>query len=64
MNNRRFIQLLIQLEEHLDMMDNTQIKNYRKLCRSLQVEPKPLQCIKPPHKSKYYPLKSVKRKNG
>ena len=43
---RHTMQLLMQLEEHLPEMDDAQLKKYRKLCRSLSIEPKPLQCIK------------------
>ncbi len=56
------IQLLMALEEHLDKMDDTQLKNYRKLCRKLSIEPKPLQCVKPYKKGKRTYHKSRSKK--
>lgn len=40
------MQLIMVLEEHLDEMSDKQLSNYRKLCLRLQIEPKPLQCVK------------------
>lgn len=58
------LQLLFQLEKHLSNMDDPQIRKYVKTCRSLQIEPKPLQCIKPYSKLKSNHFKAIKRKHG